>query len=66
VVEVQLGQKVTVVPDALPDLELAGTVEEISDTFQEKQGDVTYTVRIRLDEVDPRLRWGMTVVVTFE
>jgi hypothetical protein len=27
---------------------------------------VLYTVRIRLDESDPRLRWGMTVSVTFQ
>jgi hypothetical protein len=54
------------VPDALPDLELTGTVESIDDFFEEKRGDVTYTARILLNESDPRLRWGMTVVVTFE
>lgn len=66
VVDIALGQKVTVVPDALPDLELTGTVEEISDIFEEKRGDITYTARILLDETDPRLRWGMTVVITFK
>jgi multidrug resistance efflux pump len=60
------GQTVTINPDALPDLELSGTVDFISDLFEEKSGDVTYTARIRLDEGDPRLRWGMTVVVRFE
>jgi len=64
--EVSVGQSVTVVPDALPDLELTGTVERISDVFEEKRGDITYTARIKLDEEDERLRWGMTVVVTFE
>jgi multidrug efflux pump subunit AcrA (membrane-fusion protein) len=64
--DIYLGQKVTVTPDALPDLELSGTVEYISDLFEEKRGDVTYTARILLDESDPRLRWGMTVVVVFE
>lgn len=63
--DIFVGQKVTVTPDALPDLELSGTVEYISDLFEEKRGDVTYTARILLDESDPRLRWGMTVVVTF-
>ncbi len=63
--DISLGQAVTVTPDALPDLELSGTVESISDLFEEKRGDVTYTAQIKLDEVDPRLRWGMTVVVTF-
>ena len=63
--EIRVGQSVTVTPDALPDLELSGTVESISDLFEEKRGDITYTVRIRLNEEDERLRWGMTVVVTF-
>jgi hypothetical protein len=34
--------------------------------FEEKRGDVTYTARIRLDNIDPRLRWGMTVATVFE
>jgi multidrug resistance efflux pump len=64
--DVEVGQTVTVTPDALPDLELTGTVESIKELFEEKRGDITYTVNISLDETDPRLRWGMTVVVTFE
>ncbi len=66
VVDIQIGQKVTVIPDALPELNLAGEVVEISDTFTEKRGDITYTVKIQLTDSDPRLRWGMTVVVEFE
>jgi multidrug efflux pump subunit AcrA (membrane-fusion protein) len=65
VVDVNLGQKVTVVPDALPDLELNGEVTEISKISEEKRGDITYTVRVKLADVDPKLRWGMTVVITF-
>jgi len=61
-----VGQTVSVIPDALPDLEIKGTVDKISDVFEEKRGDVTYTTRILLDSVDPRLRWGMTVVITFQ
>jgi len=64
--DIYVGQPVTVTPDALPDLELKGTVESISDLYEEKRGDVTYTARILMDEDDERLRWGMTVVVTFE
>lgn len=63
--EISLGQAATVTPDALPDLELSGTVESISNLYEEKRGDITYTARILLVEDDPRLRWGMTVVVTF-
>jgi len=65
VVEVAEGQDVTIVPDALPEVDLTGHVESIEDLFEEKRGDITYTARILLDETDPRLRWGMTVVVTF-
>lgn len=64
--EIYVDQQVTVTPDALPDLELSGRVESISDLFEEKRGDVTYTARILLDEASDKLRWGMTVVVTFE
>ncbi len=66
VVDVEIGQKTSVVPDALPDLTMNGSVEEIGKIFEEKRGDITYTVRILLDDFDDRLRWGMTVVVTFE
>jgi multidrug resistance efflux pump len=65
VVDVSIGQKVKIVADALPDLEFTGTVDSINEVFEEKRGDITYTARILLDEVDPRLRWGMTVVTTF-
>jgi HlyD family secretion protein len=64
--DVSVGQAVSVVPDALPDLKLSGTVERIKDVFEEKRGDITYTTRITLNQEDPKLRWGMTVVVTFE
>ncbi len=66
VVEVVPGMKVVIIPDALPDLELLGEVVSISDTFEEKRGEVTYTVRILMEEIDPRLRWGMTVITEFE
>jgi hypothetical protein len=66
VVEIHDGGAVKVVPDALPELELSGVVEQISQFYEEKRGDVTYTVKILLEEIDPRLRWGMTVTVTFE
>jgi len=66
VVNVEVGQKVRVRADALRDVELTGTVVEISNIFEEKRGDITYTVKIQLDTPEPRLRWGMTVEVTFE
>jgi multidrug efflux pump subunit AcrA (membrane-fusion protein) len=65
VVKIFDGQEAVLVPDALPDLELSGHVDSIADVFEERLGDITYKVRIKLDEPDPRLRWGMTVEVTF-
>jgi multidrug resistance efflux pump len=65
VVDVAIGQEVSVVADALPDLKLKGVVDKINRISEEKRGDITYTVRVKLLEADPRLRWGMTVVITF-
>jgi len=65
VVKIKEGQTAQIVPDALPDVTLEGTVERISDQFVMKGGDVTYPVRLRLNQSDARLRWGMTVEVRF-
>lgn len=66
VVDVAVGQAVAFVPDALPDLTLNGVVTEISGASYIQSGDVIYTVYIKVEETDPRLKWGMTVEVTFE
>jgi multidrug efflux pump subunit AcrA (membrane-fusion protein) len=66
VVDVAEGQEVTILPDALPEVEIRGVVEKISRSFRSQGGDILYTVRIRMDDVDARMRWGMTVEVTFE
>ncbi|MBP1693429.1 MAG: secretion protein HlyD family protein [Chloroflexi bacterium] len=66
VVNVSEGQKVEIVPDALPDLTLNGIVQQISNTYTTKSGDILYEVKVKLDEVDPRLRWGMTVEARFK
>ena len=65
VVKLSEGQPVTFVPDALSDVVLTGTVTEISEAFTQQGGDILYTVRIAVKETDPRLKWGMTVEVTF-
>jgi len=66
VVKVAIGQKATFIPDALPDLTMTGIVETISQAFIMQSGDVQYKVKIKVDEIDPRVLWGMTVEVTFE
>ncbi len=63
--QIEVGQSVTVSFDALSGVELQGTVTAIRPLFEIRQGDVTYAVKISLDENDPRLQWGMTAIVTF-
>jgi HlyD family secretion protein len=65
VVRVSEGQSVEIRPDALDDLVLEGVVEQIGLSFRTQGGDVLYTVKIKLDEADERLRWGMTVELVF-
>ena len=66
VVKIAVGLKTSIVPDALPDLTLTGVVESISQAFVLQGGDVQYRVKINVDEIDPRVLWGMTVEITFE
>ena len=66
VVKLSVGQNVTFTADALPDVTMNGVVTEISGSSVLQGGDVIYTVRIAAHDVDPRLKWGMTVEVTFE
>ncbi|MBI3176460.1 MAG: HlyD family efflux transporter periplasmic adaptor subunit [Chloroflexi bacterium] len=65
VVKIKERQQATVGLDALPDVVLQGKVVAISSLFEEKRGDVTYTVKVALVEGHPLARWGMTAVVTF-
>jgi len=60
VINVQPDQAVTITFDALPGVKLNGRVLAITPKAQTKRGDVTYTVKIAIDEPDPKLRWGMT------
>jgi multidrug efflux pump subunit AcrA (membrane-fusion protein) len=66
VVKLSEGQSVSLVPDALPDLTLNGSVSKISQAYNQQGGDILYTVRITVKNPDPRLRWGMTVEATFQ
>ena len=66
VVDVAVGQNVTFTADALRDVTMQGVVTEISQSSFVENGDVIYTVRIAASDIDPRIKWGMTVEVTFE
>jgi len=64
IVAVREGSRATVVFDAIPDLELPATVMRIRPIGENKQGDITYTAILALEQQDPRLRWNMTASVT--
>ena len=66
VVTIEQGQPATITFDAIPDATLNGNIESISQTFEEKQGDVVYEVIVALTDERPDLRWGMTAIVKFE
>jgi len=65
VVNISVGQKVTINPDALSNVQLEGTVTEISNAYIQQGGDILYTIQIELDNDDPNMKWGMTVEVIF-
>jgi multidrug efflux pump subunit AcrA (membrane-fusion protein) len=66
VIFVTEGDRVQISIDALPDLELEGTVLRIKPLGENKQGDITYTATIVPDAHDDRLRWNMTASVTIQ
>jgi HlyD family secretion protein len=65
VVNLSEGQPVSVKLDAIPDAQLNGVIESIGQTYEEKQGDIVYSVLVALHDSHPSLRWGMTTVVKF-
>ncbi|MCI0475645.1 MAG: HlyD family secretion protein, partial [Anaerolineales bacterium] len=64
VVNIKEGDAATVTLDAITDLELTGKVASIKGFGENKQGDIVYTIVVKLDKQDPRLRWNMTAKVT--
>ncbi len=63
VVNLSEGDNVMVSFDALPELEMSGTVSRISRFGEEIKGAVIYAAEIRMSGTDPRLRWGMTASI---
>ena len=60
------NEPVTVTLDALPGVELKGSILSIGQTYEENQGDIVYEVIVLLDDTHPAMRWGMTSSVTFQ
>ena len=52
VVKIKEGQKVEIVFDSLPDTKFSGEVTNIATKFEEKRGDITYTVTVLLSQPD--------------
>jgi len=67
VVFVAVGQTAEVALDALPGQTLRGVVSDVGRVPELTRGDVTYRVRIALDDYpDLALRWGMTALVSVD
>lgn len=63
VARVAEGRKATLALDALPDVKLQGTVQSIALKSSPGGGGTAFKVIITFDEIDQRLRWGMTAFV---
>lgn len=65
VVNIGDGQPVTVFLDSVPGAHFRGSVQSISQSYTERQGDVVYAATVLLQEQSPLMRWGMTAHVSF-
>ena len=54
------GNRALIVFDALPDLQLPGTLTRIQSLGENLQGDIVYKAVFNLDQIDERLKWNMT------
>jgi HlyD family secretion protein len=66
IVKVKPGDQVIITFDALPGFELPGTVTQIEGFGENRQGDIVYTVTVRPDQQEPRLKWNMTASVSID
>ena len=65
VAQIQIGDVAVITLDALPKLELEGTVVKIAPKADEGPG-VNYTVTLELNEIPEELLWGMTAYIDIE
>ena len=64
IAKIKLGQKATMMFDAIDGLSITGVVAEIDSIGTVSQGVVTYNVKISLDVNDDRVKPGMSVSAT--
>lgn len=62
IADIAIGSKADVTFDALPGINIEGTVTQIAPKSTKSSG-VNYAITINLTEVPERLRWGMTALV---
>ena len=65
VVGIKPGNTVKLTFDAIPDLQLQGTVSRVRPIGEDNRGDTVYKVVVTPTQNDPRLLWNMTAVVEF-
>lgn len=61
VAKIKIGQKATLILDAIPNLTMSGIVSEINSIGTVSQGVVTYDVKINFYTQDERIKPGMSV-----
>lgn len=66
VTEIDITKPVLITADALPGMEFSGVIDSVSQYYTNDNGDILYTVKIKLDNSEPQLRWGMTMQVEFQ
>ena len=66
VVNVHEGTTAAITVDALPGVEIPGKVVRMRQYGENKQGDIVYTVVIRPDTQNDKLRWNMTASVALD
>ncbi|MEO1442661.1 MAG: efflux RND transporter periplasmic adaptor subunit, partial [Chloroflexota bacterium] len=64
VVDIAVGQSVSLRLDALPEAEISGTIERIAITPDPTSTTVVYRARVRLDPTEANVRVGMSTTAT--
>lgn len=64
VVDIAVGQTVTLRLDALPEAEVTGVIERISITPDDESTTVVYRARVRLNPTEANIRVGMSTTAT--
>jgi multidrug resistance efflux pump len=63
IVRISEGSPAVITCDALPDIQFPGQVKLINAIGENRQGDITYTVQVDMNQLDERLLWNMTCSV---